>query len=400
MRQVKVAQITTIDMGLHLLLLNQLCSIRRAGYRVVGISSPGPARPVIEAAGIRHIPVPMTRSFTPSADLVSLLRLYRVMRRERFDIVHTHNPKPGLLGQLAARMAGVPIVLNTLHGFYFHDHMHPLWRRFYIGMERIAAHCSDVILSQNREDMQTAIEEGICRPEKIKYLGNGIDLNRFDLDQTPRVAVQQKHAEVGLPQGAQVVGFVGRLAARRKGFLEFLAAGRRVVQRLPAVRFLVVGDADYGKPDAVRPEAARSYGIEDHCLFLGRQPNEELPALYALMDVLVLPSLFEGIPRVVMEASAMGVPAVATDVKGNREAIEHGCNGLLVPLGDIQSLSNAIIQLLTEPDKAQRMGEWGRRIARERFDEGLVFEKVKQEYARLSQERLGRDVSRNSAWKG
>lgn len=407
MRHVKIAHITTIDVSLRSLLLNQLLSIQQAGYQVVSISSPGAHVSVIEAAGIRHIPVPMTRNLTPLADLLSLFRLYRVMHQERFDIVHTHNPKPGLLGQLAARMAGVPIVVNTLHGFYFHDYMHPLWRRFYISMEKIAAHCSDLILSQNQEDIQTALKEGICHPEKIEYLGNGIDLTRFDPDRISHAAVQRKRAEVGLPKEAQVVGFVGRLTARRKGFLDFLAAGRQVVQRLPNIRFLIVGDADYGKPDAAQPAAAKNYGIEDHCLFLGRRPNEELPALYTLMDVLVLPSLFEGLPRAVMEASAMRVPAVATDVKGNREAIEHGRNGLLVPLGDVQSLSNAIVELLTDREKARCMGEEGHRMALERFDEQLVFEKVKSEYTRLLVEKGlpearfgGPEAALSLAWKG
>src|SRR5215213_6573179 len=114
MSRIKVAHITTVDGALCVLLLNQLRSIQQAGYEVAGISSPGSNVPAIEAAGIRHIPIAMTRNFTPLADLVSLGHLCQVMRRERFTIVHTHNPKPGLLGQLAARMTGVPIVANTL----------------------------------------------------------------------------------------------------------------------------------------------------------------------------------------------------------------------------------------------------------------------------------------------
>ena len=384
--RIKIAHITTIDMALHYLLLNQLLSIQGAGYEVVGISSPGPEVATIEAAGIRHIPLPMTRSIRPLADLLSLFRLYQLVRRERFDIVHTHNPKPGLLGQLAARMAGVPIVVNTLHGFYFHDHMHPLWRRFYVGLEMVAARCSDVILSQNREDIQTAIKKGICQPEKIKYLGNGIDLTRFDPDSISHAAAQQKWAEIGLPQEAQVVGFVGRLAAKRKGFLDFLAVGQQLIQRLPNVRFLIIGDTDHSRPDAVQPAIAANYGIEGYCHFLGWRPNKELPALYTLMDVLVLPSMFEGLPRTIMEASAMRVPVVATNVRGNREAVENGRNGLLSPLGDVQSLSNTIVELFTDREKAHRMGQEGRRIALERFDEHLVFERVKGEYARLLRE--------------
>ena len=224
-RKFKIAHITTIDLSLRYLLLNQLRSLQEAGYEVVGVSSPGPYVTELEAAGIRHIPVSMTRTFTPGADLAALLRLAQVIRRERFTIVHTHNPKPGLLGQLAARMAGAPIVVNTLHGFYFHDHMRPFWRRFYIQTEKMAARCSDVILSQNSEDIRTAIHEGICPPEKIKPLGNGIDVQRFDPMRIDPVQLDEKRRALGLTDQARVVGFVGRLVAE-KGILELLQAAK------------------------------------------------------------------------------------------------------------------------------------------------------------------------------
>jgi len=383
MSQPKIAHVTSIDQSLEYLLLHQLHSLQQAGYRVVGISTPGPHVPTIEAAGIRHIPVPITRNLTPLADLLSLWRLYRVMRRERFTIVHTHNPKPGLLGQLAARLAGVPVVVNTVHGFYFHEHMNPVGRRFYILLERLAARCSDIILSQNEEDIRTAIGEGICPPQQIKFLGNGIDLAWFDRARFSPDAIAAKRAELGLAPAAPIVGFVGRLAVKRKGFLAFLTAAKRVAEQVPGVRFLIIGETDHGKPDAIESSVARDYGVEEACLFLGQQPNQQLPLLYSLMDVLVLPSLFEGLPRVVMEASAMGVPAVVSDVKGNREAVEQGRNGLLVPLNDIAALSEAIIAILEDPERARALGAGGRRVAEERFDEQLVFDKVKAEYARL-----------------
>lgn len=379
----KVAHITTIDQSLETLLLHQLQSLQRAGYDVVGISAPGPSVPTLTAAGLRHIGIPMTRNFTPAADLVAVWRLWRVMRRERFAIVHTHTPKPGLLGQLAARLAGVPVVINTLHGFYFHDAMRPRARRFYITLERLAARCSDVILSQNREDIATARRERIGRPEQIKHLGNGIDLASFDPGRYTPADLARRRADLGIPATAPIVGFVGRLAGRRKGFLDFLAAAARVAEQVPDVRFLIVGEADHGKPDAVEPETARAYGIADRCLFLGWQPNDALPPLYRLMNLLVLPSLFEGIPRVVMEAAALGTPAVVTDVKGNREVVEEGRNGLRVPLGDVAALSDAILALLRDPERAARMGAAGRAMALERFDERAVFATVRDEYARL-----------------
>jgi glycosyltransferase involved in cell wall biosynthesis len=384
MNQIKVVHISTVDMSLRYMLLNQMLSIQEAGYDVSGISAPGPEIEAVKAAGIRYFPAPLSRSLSPVADLRALWELYQILRRERFTIVHTHTPKAGLLGQLAARMAGVPIVVNTIHGFYFHDNMAPFWRRFYITMEKIAARCSDLILSQNREDIETAIRERICRPEKIQYLGNGFDIQRFEQTCVDETVLAAKRRELGLPAGVPVVGFVGRLVAE-KGILELLKAARLILQRLPATKFLIVGPIDYDKPDALTPAIADEYGLGDACIFTGRR--HDMPELYALMDVLVLPSHREGFPRTPMEASLMGIPSVVTDVRGCREAVQHGQNGLLVPLGDVPKLAESILMVLTDRELAKRLGENGRRIAYERFDERKVFQKVQDEYARLLREK-------------
>ena len=384
MRRIRVAHITTIDMSLQLLLLNQLLAIKRAGFEVIGISSPGPFVSKIVSSGIPHLSVPMTRSYTPLADIVSLIRLYRTVKHGRFDIVHTHNPKPGLLGQIAARLAGVPIVINTLHGFYFHDNMPRVWRRCHISIEKIAARFSDVILSQNKEDIHTAVTEGITSQKKIKFLGNGIDLHRFNPANVTYSSILKKRQEIGLPPDALIVGFVGRLV-HEKGLLELFAAARHVKDRVANVRFIFIGPVDICKTDAVTPEMTRAYGISDICHFLGMR--QDMPELYALMDVFVLPSHREGFPRSPMEASAMGVPCVITDIRGCREIVKHQRNGLLIPLGDISAMVDAIIEILTDRDKAASLGEEACRIALERFDERVVFEKVVSEYIRLLRDR-------------
>lgn len=375
----KVAHITTIDLSLRYLLLNQLCSLQAAGYEVTGISTPGPYVAELEAAGIRHLAAPMTRSLTPGKDLAALARLTRLLRRERFTLVHTHNPKPGLIGQVAARWAGVPVVVNTLHGFYFHEHMRPLWRRFYIQMEKIAARHSDVILSQNREDIQTALAERICRPHQIKWLGNGIDVRRFDRRSVAQAALDAGRAELGLDPARPVVGFVGRMVAE-KGLRELLAAAQTVLARMPDVQFLLVGPLD-DKADGLTPAVAAAYGVDAACRFAGMR--QDMPTMYALMDLFVLPSRREGFPRAPMEASAMGVPCVVTDIRGCREAVEPGVNGLLVPLRDAAALASAILTLLQDRSQAAQMGARGRQMAEARFDEQLVFDRVKAEYARL-----------------
>lgn len=373
----KVAHITTIDLSLRYLLLNQLKSLQQAGFEVVGISSPGPDVPALEAAGVRHIPVPMSRNVTPLADLVSLWRLYRALRRERPTIVHAHTPKAELLGQVAARLAGVPIVVDTFRGIYFRKDMRLLWRQLFIVMARLAAGCADVVLSQSREAMELAIREGIAPPRKIKLLGNGIDVEHFNRARLDQTVLNQKRVELGLAPGAPVIGFVGRLV-REKGILELWQAVQLVQKSLPNLRLLMIGPLDAEKPDALTPELAKSYGLAQSCIFTGLR--SDMPDLYALMDLFVLPSHRESFPRSPMEASAMGVPCIVTDIPGCREAVEHQANGLLAPLGDVQALAGAMLELLTNREKAGRMGETGCQMARSRFDERLVFARVRAEY--------------------
>jgi len=380
-RGISLVHVTTVDLSLRYLLLNQLRSLAQDGYQVSGISTAGPDVPEIEAAGIRHVPVHMTRSpFTPFRDLAALLKLFSHFRREKYSIVHTHTPKPGLLGPLAARMAGVPIVVNTVHGFYFHDHMPALLRRLYITMERIAARFSDIVLCQSSEDLKTAERERIGGAEKLRYLGNGIDLNRFDPLRVGDRERAEKRAELGISPDSALVGFVGRLV-EEKGLREIFAAAPIVRAEIPNVHFLLVGPVDEEKTDAVAPSDAEESGVAGLCTFLGMR--QDMPELYRAMDVFVLPSHREGFPRAPMEASAMGVPCIVTDIRGCREAVEHDRNGLLVPRGDANALAHAIVELLGDVDRARRLGETGRQMARERFDERRVFETVKSEYARL-----------------
>ena len=376
----RVAHVTTVDLSLRYLLLNQLERIRDEGYEVVGISADGPDVAEVEAHGIPHFAVPMTRRFTPLADLRALWALARLMRRERFDVVHTHTPKAGLLGQLAARLSGVPVVVNTLHGFYFHEGTKPLPRRFYIWMERIAARCSDSILSQNKEDIRTAIDERIANPGLLKWLGNGIDIERFDRGRLPEASLNALRDEIGLEPEAPVVGFVGRLV-EDKGILDLLEAAKVVSEAIPEVQLLIVGPYDEEKPDALRPDVAERYGVAERCHFLGMR--HDMPELYALMDVLVLPSYREGFPRAPMEASAMGVPSVVTDIRGCREAVDPGVNGLLFAAGDSDALSRALIELLRNAERRATMAAAGRAMAEEHFDEQKVFGRVLDEYERL-----------------
>lgn len=381
---VKVAHVASVSGSLRYLLLNQMQSMRESGYEVVGISAPGPSVPVLKEAGIRHIAVPLTRRMTPLADLQALFQLYRIMRHERFIIVHGHTPKAELLGQLAARLAGVPIVVDTFRGIYYRPDMNPLWRWLFLRMAKIAASCANVILCQSRETMEMAVREHICPPEKVRYLGNGIDLERFDPQRVDPAAIQRKRLELGLPQGVPVVGFVGRLVAE-KGVLDLLRAVPLVRKHVPEVRFVFVGAIDQDKDDAIDPATIAAYKQSSGCIFAGA--HTEMPEIYSLMDVFALPSYRESMPRSPMEAAAMHIPCVLTDIPGCREVVTAGYNGLLTPPGDAGALADALVTLLSDSGRARQMGVAGRAQALEHFDERVIFARVKAEYARLLQER-------------
>ena len=376
---VRVAHLTTTDLTLRYLLLGQLRRLREEGYEVTGISAPGPNTAAIEAAGIRHLAWRnATRSWNLGADLRAFAELVRLLRRERFDLLHTHNPKPGVIGRVAARLARVPLVVNTVHGLYATPEDRLAKRVPVLGLEGLAARCSDLELYQSEEDLRWARRIRLVPAGRSELLGNGTDLKRFDPDRVEPERVAALRAELGLSGGALVVGAVGRLVAE-KGYRELFAAARAVRRRHPEVRFLVVGSPDLDKADAIS-EAELAAAAADVC-FAGWR--DDVDDLLAVMDVFVLASWREGMPRSAIEAAAMGRPLVLTDIRGCREVARQDLEALLVPPRDPDALAAAISRLAGEPALRSRLGEAARQRAQERFSEEAVAERVVRGYRRL-----------------
>ncbi len=388
MRRVKVAHVATVAMSVRYLLLNQVRALEAAGYEVTCISAPGPELDGLAARGVRHIPLPLTRRVTPGVDLACLGRLVNVLRRERFTLVHTHTPKAGLLGQYAALVAGVPFRVHTIHGLYFPGHMKPGRRWLYAGLERATMAFSHLNLSQNPEDIPVAVREGICRADRIELIGNGIDLGAFDpASQPPEKRLATRHA-LGLGPEHRVVGMVARFVAE-KGCLDLLRAAQVVRARVPQARFVFVGPVEPWRKDALHPGIVDEMGLSGVAHFLGHRTD--VADLYAAMDVLALPSHREGFPRAPMEAAALGVPCVATDIRGCRQTVEDGVTGRLVPPHDPQALAEALSELLQDDSRRLACGRAARRKALAEFDERQVFARVLTSYDRLlSGRRAGR----------
>lgn len=369
---IKVAHLTTADITLRYLLWSQLQALQREGYEVVGISAPGDAVADLERRGIRHIAVNgLTRNLNPLADLRVCLGLWRLCRRERFTVVHTHAPKTGVLGRLAARLAGVPVVVNTVHGLFGLDGG-TARRAFYLLLERVAARVSDHEFCQSREDLELLRRLRIVDPARSSHLGNGIDLGYFDPGAVRTADLPGLRRELGLPETALVVGTVGRLVWE-KGYREFFQAAAEVRRHRPDVHFLVVGPADPSKPDAVSADARTRAG-RDGVRFAGWR--SDMREVYALMDIFVLASYREGFPRAAMEAAAMGKALVLTDIRGCREVVEHEHNGLLVPARQVRPLVDAILALVGDDALRARLGQASRARARAEFDEQRVVAQV------------------------
>ena len=368
----RVAHITTVDLSLRFLLLAQLRALRDEGFEVTAISAPGPWVADLEAEAIRHIPWGhATRSWDPRSDAVAFVELLRILRRERFDAVHTHNPKPGVLGRVAARAARVPVVLNTVHGLWATPEDRARRRLPVLAAEWAAARFSDLELYQSREDLAWARRRRVVGPGRSILLGNGIDLDRFHPSLRGGERRTELRAELGFGPGDVVIGTVGRMV-REKGYRELFAAAQALRAQDPDARFLVVGEADPAKPDAVTAEEVLA--ARPHVTFTGWR--EDVPDLMAAMDVFVLPSWREGMPRSAIEASAAGLPLVLTDIRGCREVVSHGIEGLLVPVRRPDALADALLRLVRRPDLRERMGLAARVRAERDFDERRVASTV------------------------
>jgi glycosyltransferase involved in cell wall biosynthesis len=376
----RLVHLTTTDISLELLLGPQLSAFVDAGYEVIGVSAPGPFVPVIEARGVRHVPLAnATRAMAPHKDLLAIGELTRLFRRLRPDIVHTHNPKPGLYGRIAARAARVPVVVNTVHGLYAMPQDDWKKRAVVYSLERLASTCSDAELVQNPEDLVT-LRRVLHEPAaKLTLLGNGIDLTRFGGRNDAAELRAKVRAELGVDDATVVVGAVGRLVLE-KGYVELFDAWERLRSNHPDAVLVVVGPSDDDKSDAMPPEVtarARASGVR----FLGMR--DDVDELYLGMDLYVLASHREGFPRSAMEAAASGLPIVATDIRGCRQVVEDGHTGALVPVRSADGLVDALDRLLRDPALRAEMSSAAAARAAVEFDQRLQIRRTLVTYDRL-----------------
>lgn len=320
----------------------------------------GPEGSLIEEVQARGVPLTiepvLVREINPLKDALAVGRLIQFMRRGRFTIVHTHSSKAGILGRWAAKLAGVPIIVHTVHGWGHHDRQHPLVRQIYIWLEKLTLPITTQLIVVSPRDADKGLRDGIGTPQTYVVIRSGIELDRFG---HPQRARPQVRAELGLPPDAPVVGTVTRLSPQ-KAPLDFVQAAGLIARKRPDAWFVLVGDG------LLRPQVealARQLKIADRLILTGLR--RDVPELMNAFDMFALASLWEGLPRVLPQAMATGLPIVATAIDGNAEAISDGVNGLLVPPGKPAALAQQVLNLLENPRLANTLAQAGRQRVNE-----------------------------------
>lgn len=339
----------------------------------------GPEGDLLERAQrtTRLIVVPeLGRSISPWADLVSFVRIYRIIRRGRYDIVHTHSSKAGVLGRVAAFLARTPIVVHTLHSLVFHDYQPWLVNRLWWVIKKACAPLTDHYISVSRIIAERAIAEGIAPAERFTTVYSGMELDWY---LNARIDVAGVRQRLGIPLDAPVVGKVARLFPL-KGHDQLFDALPELVRRVPNVHVLLVGDGVLREALVAR---ARAMGVLENLVFAGLTPREQIPEMIGSMDVLVHTSLREGLARVLPQALALGKPCVSFDLDGAPEVVLPGETGYLVKVGDTVGLADALARLLENPELRARMGARGRQHVDPAFRAETMVNQIADVYRTL-----------------
>jgi glycosyltransferase involved in cell wall biosynthesis len=316
----------------------------------------------------------LVRQVSPLHDLRALNQMRRFIRRGNFQIVHTHSSKAGILGRLAARSAGVPVIVHTVHGWSFHDYMSPIVRNLYMVLERWMASFTTALIAVTQRDIEKGLQAGIGVPEDYHLIRSAIPLDEFDPTRYDRQAIRK---ELEIPSGAVVVGNVGRFS-QQKNPLDWIRVAGSVARSRPQTHFLLVGDGP------LRDEVARALAQEN---LTGRTTltglRRDASRLMAAMDVFMLTSLWEGLPRVLPQALSMGIPVVANRVDGIDEAVQEDISGYLCEPGNVEQMAKQCAYLIDHQNIRVEMGESGHRFASHEFDLNNMIAQIETLYDRL-----------------
>lgn len=372
----KVLRIATVPISLNLLLQGQLRMLNEE-YEMVAVSSPGKDLEEVGAReGVRTVGIRMERRISPIQDLKSLFALIKLIRKEKPWMVHTMTPKAGLLGMLAARICGVPVRLHLFTGLVFPTST-GLKRRLLMATDKLTCACATFINPEG-EGVKRDLECFGITHKELHIVGNG-NINGIDMTYFDRTEEVMKKAESIREKDCITFCFVGRIVGD-KGMNELAEAFARLEKEFPSCRLLLVGDFEE-KLDPVSPDTKRMFLENSRVTFAGWQ--QDIRPYLAASDIFVFPSYREGFPNVVLQAGAMGLPSIVTDINGSSEIIRDGVNGVIIPPRDTEALWKAMRNMLTDEAARRKMAANARNLIGSRYDRTFLWQELKKTYKSL-----------------
>lgn len=322
----------------------------------------------------------LVRELSPWKDFMAFLKLRRFFKAEKFDVVHTHSSKAGIIGRLAAYASGVPVVVHTVHGQAFHPYEKWWCNKLYIALERFAALWCDRIYAVAQAMIDQCVEAGVSPREKYQVVYSGMDTGAFDSARRE----PELRAALGIPEDAAVIVTVARLFPL-KGYEFVIPAAKKLIPEYSNLHFLIVGD---GPMHDEIISSLKADGMDNRFHFSGLVPPHEVCRYIAQADMLWHLSLREGLPRSVVQALATGRPAVGFRLDGTPEVVLDGKTGFTVPPGDVEQVAAVTRKILDDAALRQSMGEEGKKLVIERFDWHRMADILEAEYIRLLNEKM------------
>ncbi len=378
----KIVRITTVPLSLEKLLEKQLRFMSNY-YEVIAVSSDGERlRKVGIAEGVRTHEVGLTRKITPIQDLKAVWQLYRFLKKERPFIVHSHTPKAGIVGMLAAKLAGVPHRLHTVAGLPLLETT-GIKRTILTAVERLTYSCATKVYPNSKGLQQIILQGKFCNASKLNVIGegssNGIDTEHFSRKNISKAEIESLKAKLNITQDDFVFVFVGRIVGD-KGINELVAAFDKISSETSNVKLLLVGPYEEDL-DPLSELTLKRIRENENILSLGYQ--QEVRLFLAVSHCLVFPSYREGFPNVVMQAGAMELPGIVTDINGCNEIISHEKNGLIVPVKSVEALYLALHRILSDKELYLRLQQHAREAITSRFEQNVIWEALLTEYQKL-----------------
>lgn len=328
-----------------------------------------------ETKGVRLFALPsLVRRLSFKNDLLAFINIYRLIKRIKPHIVHTHTSKAGALGRLAAYLAGVPIIIHTPHGHVFHSYYGTTTTNIFVFAEKILSFMTDKIAALTNRERDEHLEAGIASIEKYVIIHSGAMLERL---MNMSVDAGAGRGEFGIAQDSNVIGVVGRLVPI-KGHKYLVSAAKRIIREFRNTVFVFVGD---GYLRSRLERQAESIGVRKNIIFTGWR--KDAVEILDLFDILVLPSLNEGMGKVLVEGMALGKPIVASNVGGIIDLVRNGENGILIPPGDSDALGEAILQLLKDKNLSEKLGKNGKAMVYPEFDASVMVKEIDDLYESL-----------------